>query len=293
MPHVIRPKAKTMTLPIVRTVADLRAHVAGWRRQGLRIGLVPTMGALHDGHLTLVRHARTRADRVVASVFVNPTQFGPNEDFSLYPRDETGDAAKLAAAGCDLLFAPDASMMYPPGFSTAIDVGPVTRRWEGACRPGHFQGVATVVAKLLLQAGPDVACFGEKDYQQLCLIRQLVRDLDIPVAIDGVPTVREADGLALSSRNAYLTADQRQVAGQLNHVMREVIARLLAGADVAQSVAAGEAALLGLGFAAIDYLAVVDAATLEPLGALSGRSARLICTARLGGVRLLDNMPVT
>lgn len=279
-----------MSLPIVRTVADLRAQVSAWRQAGLRTALVPTMGALHDGHLTLVRRGRELADRVIATVFVNPTQFGPNEDFSRYPRDEAGDAAKLASAGCDLLFAPTVDVMYPAGFSTSIDVGPVTSRWEGAFRPGHFQGVATVVTKLLLQAGADVACFGEKDYQQLCTIRQLARDLDIPVQIEGVPTVREADGLALSSRNAYLSPEQRQVAGQLNIAMRDAITRLHAGEAVEAVLAAGTQALLDAGFAAVDYLSLVDALTLEPLS--EPAAGRLICTARLGGVRLLDNMAV-
>ncbi|MBJ7415086.1 MAG: pantoate--beta-alanine ligase [Niveispirillum sp.] len=279
-----------MSLPVVRTVADLREQVSAWRQAGLRTALVPTMGALHDGHLTLVRRGRELADRVIATIFVNPTQFGPNEDFSRYPRDEAGDAAKLASAGCDLLFAPTVDVMYPAGFTTSIDVGPVTTRWEGAFRPGHFQGVATVVTKLLLQAGADVACFGEKDYQQLCTIRQLVRDLDIPVQIEGVPTVREADGLALSSRNAYLSPEQRQVAGQLNRVMRGVIDRLHAGEAVDAVLAAGTKALLDAGFTAVDYLALVDALTLEPL--MQPGKGRLICTARLGGVRLLDNMAV-
>ncbi|OYQ34835.1 pantoate--beta-alanine ligase [Niveispirillum lacus] len=279
-----------MSLSIVRTVADLRTQVYAWRKAGLRTALVPTMGALHEGHLTLVRRGRDLADRVIATVFVNPTQFGPNEDFSRYPRDEAGDAAKLASAGCDLLFAPTVDVMYPAGFATSIDVGPVTTRWEGAFRPGHFQGVATVVTKLLLQAGADVACFGEKDYQQLCTIRQLVRDLDIPVQIEGVPTVREGDGLALSSRNAYLSPEQRQVAGQLNRVMRGVIDRLHAGETVDAALSAGTQALLDAGFTAVDYLALVDALTLEPLTAPG--AGRLICTARLGGVRLLDNMAV-
>lgn len=279
-----------MSIAVVRTVADLRAQVSAWKVAGLRTALVPTMGALHDGHLTLVRRGRELADRVIATIFVNPTQFGPNEDFSRYPRDEAGDAAKLASAGCDLLFAPTVDVMYPAGFATSIDVGPVTTRWEGAFRPGHFQGVATVVTKLLLQAGADIACFGEKDYQQLCTIRQLVRDLDIPVHIEGVPTVREADGLALSSRNAYLSPEQRQVAGQLNRVMRDVIARLHAGEAVEPVLTDGTQALLGAGFAAVDYLALVDALTLEPLPVSA--TGRLICTARLGSVRLLDNMAV-
>lgn len=281
-----------MSLPTVRTVADLRAQVATWRGQGLRVALVPTMGALHDGHLTLVRRGRELADKVVASVFVNPTQFGPNEDFARYPRDEGGDAAKLASAGCDLLFAPDVPVMYPDGFATSIDVGPVTRRWEGAFRPGHFNGVATVVTKLLLQGLPDVALFGEKDYQQLQTIRRLVRDLDIPVSIEGVPTVREADGLALSSRNAYLTPAQRAVAANLNRVLREVVDRVRAEPDaVAAAVADGERALLAAGFDAVDYLAVVDATSLEPLDRLYG-PARVICTARLGTTRLLDNLQI-
>lgn len=279
-----------MSIAVVRTVADLRAQVSAWKAAGLRTALVPTMGALHDGHLTLVRRGRELADRVIATIFVNPTQFGPNEDFSRYPRDEAGDAAKLAGAGCDLLFAPTVDVMYPAGFATSIDVGPVTTRWEGTFRPGHFQGVATVVTKLLLQAGADVACFGEKDYQQLCTIRQLVRDLDIPVRIEGVPTVREADGLALSSRNAYLSPEQRQVAAQLNRVMRGVIDRLHAGEAVDGVLSAGTQALFDAGFTAVDYLALVDALTLEPLPTPS--PGRLICTARLGAVRLLDNMAV-
>jgi pantoate--beta-alanine ligase len=282
-----------MSIAIVRTVADLRAQVAQWHREGLRVAMVPTMGALHDGHLTLVRRGRELADRVVASVFVNPTQFGPNEDFARYPRDEAGDGAKLASAGCDLLFAPTVDVMYPAGFATSIDVGPIATRWEGAFRPGHFQGVATVVTKLLSQAQADVACFGEKDFQQLAVIRQLVRDLDLPVVIEGVPTVREADGLALSSRNAYLSAEQRQVAGQLNRVLRETIATVLARPDTVEAACQqANAALLAAGFAAVDYLAMVDAATLEPLATLGSNPARIICTARIGGVRLLDNMPV-
>ncbi|MQP66655.1 pantoate--beta-alanine ligase [Niveispirillum sp. SYP-B3756] len=282
-----------MSIAIVRTVADLRAQVAQWHREGLRVGMVPTMGALHDGHLTLVRRGRELADRVVASVFVNPTQFGPNEDFARYPRDEAGDGAKLASAGCDLLFAPTVDVMYPAGFATSIDVGPIATRWEGAFRPGHFQGVATVVTKLLSQGQADVACFGEKDFQQLAVIRQLVRDLDLPVAIEGVPTVREADGLALSSRNAYLSSEQRQVAGQLNRILRETIAAVCARPDTVEAACQqANAALLAAGFAAVDYLAMVDAATLEPLATLGSAPARIICTARIGGVRLLDNMPV-
>ncbi|WP_119677829.1 pantoate--beta-alanine ligase [Indioceanicola profundi] len=282
----------TTPLPTVRTIAELRAQVADWRRQGLRIAMVPTMGALHEGHLTLVRRGRELADRVLASVFVNPTQFGPNEDFGRYPRDEAGDAAKLAAAGCDLLYAPGMDQIYPQGFTTSIDVGPVTRRWEGEFRPGHFNGVATVVTKLLMQAQPDIACFGEKDYQQLQTIKRLVADLDIAVRIEGVPTVREADGLAMSSRNAYLTAEQRSRAAGLNRVLRTIAGRL--AEDPGTVVAAcewGRGELLAGGFDAVDYLAVVDAANLEPLERVD-RPGRILAVARIGGVRLLDNAAV-
>lgn len=281
-----------MTIPTVRTVPDLRSRIAEWRGQGLRVALVPTMGALHEGHLKLVRRGRELADRVVTSLFVNPTQFGPNEDFSRYPRDEAGDAAKLAGAGCDLLYAPGLDQIYPPGFSTSIDVGPVTRRWEGEFRPGHFNGVATVVTKLLLQAMPDVACFGEKDYQQLQTIRRLVADLDIPVTIEGVPTEREADGLALSSRNAYLTPGQRQQAVLLSRVLRGMVDRLAQDRGaVADACAEGRSALLAGGFDAVDYLVVVDANSLEPLDRVD-RPARVLAVARIGGVRLLDNLAV-
>src|SRR5262245_48206292 len=196
-------------LPIVRTVAELRARVDGWRRDGERVGFVPTMGALHEGHLSLVRLARRHATRAVASVFVNPTQFGPNEDFERYPRNEAQDAGLLAGAGCDLLFAPTVTEMYPQGFGTTVTVAGVSEPLDGAARPGHFAGVATVVTKLLMQCGPDLAVFGEKDFQQLQVIRRLVRDLDIPVEIVGAPTERASDGLALSSRNAYLTPAER------------------------------------------------------------------------------------
>jgi pantoate--beta-alanine ligase len=196
-------------LPIVRTVAELRAQVAGWRKAGQRVGLVPTMGALHEGHLSLVRLAREHAERVVVSVFVNPTQFSPNEDFDAYPRDEAHDAGLLAGVGCDLLFAPGVAEMYPPGFATTVTVAGVSEPLDGTARPGHFVGVATIVSKLLNQCGPDVAVFGEKDYQQLQVIRRLARDLDLPVEIVGGPTARAEDGLALSSRNAYLSAAER------------------------------------------------------------------------------------
>ncbi len=241
-----------IALATVRTVAALREQVRAWKRQGLRVALVPTMGALHEGHLSLVRAARARADRVVASVFVNPTQFAPHEDFEKYPRDERRDAALLAGAGCDLLYAPNVGEMYAPGFSTTVSVAGVSAPLEGEIRPTHFSGVATVVAKLLIQAGADVAVFGEKDYQQLQVIRRLARDLDLPVEIVGAPTVRAEDGLALSSRNAYLSAAERKVAGRLNVILAEAVARLRAGEPVAAVEAAGAAALVEAGFTRVD-----------------------------------------
>ncbi|TWB49906.1 pantoate--beta-alanine ligase [Nitrospirillum viridazoti] len=286
------PPASSSTGPlaIVRTPADLRARVAAWRKEGLRVGLVPTMGALHEGHLTLVKRARELADRVVASVFVNPTQFGPNEDFSRYPRDEAGDARLLAGAGCDLLYAPGVEAIYPPGFTTTVDVGPVAVPLEGHFRPGHFQGVATVVTKLLLQALPDVACFGQKDYQQLAVIRRLAADLDIPVRIEGVPTVREADGLALSSRNRYLSAEERQQAVTISRVLNRLRDTLGDGSQpVAPAITQATEALTAAGFTRIDYVAVVDAGTLAPLERVD-RPARALVAAFLGRTRLIDNL---
>jgi pantoate--beta-alanine ligase len=284
-----------MSMPILRTIADLRAMTGQWRQQGLRIGLVPTMGALHEGHLSLVRQAKATVDRAIASIFVNPTQFGPHEDFTRYPRDEEGDAALLTETGCDALFAPDVATMYAPGFAVSIDVGPIAKRWEGAFRPGHFQGVATVVAKLLLQVAPDAAWFGEKDFQQLAVIRRLVADLDIPVAIHGACIVREADGLAMSSRNRYLTADERRIATALNSILQQAIERFCHGATAEEASGQAHAALLKAGFTAVDYVAFVDATSLEPVeGAMvqEGADLRLLAVARLGAVRLLDNFPV-
>ena len=277
------------TLPVARTIAELRAAVAAWRQAGETVALVPTMGALHAGHLALIAHARSRASHVVASIFVNPTQFGPNEDFARYPRDEAGDAAKLAGAGCDLLYAPSAAEMYPEGFSTTVSAGPLAEPLDGRFRPGHFAGVATVVTKLLLQARADIACFGEKDYQQLQIIRRLTRDLDIDCRIEGVPIVREADGLALSSRNAYLTPDERRVAPSLHRVLSEAVAQF-AGGGAAQAIAVeGAAKLLRAGFAKIDYVELVDAETLQPLLSRD-RPGRLLAAAWLGKTRLIDNL---
>jgi pantoate--beta-alanine ligase len=281
------------TPPVARTVEALRDQVAGWRAAGERVAMVPTMGSLHDGHLSLIRLARTRARRVVASVFVNPTQFAPGEDFEAYPRDEARDAALLAGEGCDLLYAPGVAEMYPRGFSTTVSVAGVSAPLDGRARPHHFAGVATVVAKLLSQCGPDVAVFGEKDYQQLTVIRRMAADLDLPVEILGAPTARHADGLAMSSRNAYLTADERPVAGRLNGVLAQAAAALREGQPVAAVEAAGRAALEGLGFAAIDYFEVRLADDLaQPGPGPLGAPARVFVAARLGRTRLIDNMAV-
>ncbi len=278
-------------LAVVRTVAALRRQVAAWHAAGEAVALVPTMGALHAGHLALVARGRSLAPRVVASLFVNPTQFAPSEDFLRYPRDEAGDAAKLAEARCDLLYAPGVGEIYPAGFSTTVDAGAVAQGLCGRFRPGHFAGVATVVAKLLLQSRADIACFGEKDYQQLQVIRRVARDLDIPVRIEGVPTVREPDGLALSSRNVYLSQAQRQVAPELQRVLSVTAARIEAGDSLAGLLAAGLAGLVRAGFTKVDYLEACDAETLAPL-ARADRPGRLLAAAWLGKTRLIDNVPL-
>jgi len=276
-------------LPTVRTVAELRGVVGGWHRAGDRVSLVPTMGALHRGHLALVERGRALCPRAVASLFVNPTQFGPNEDFARYPRDEAADAALLASAGCDLLYAPGVAEMYPEGFASSVNPGPIAERQCGPFRPGHFAGVATVVSKLLLQSQADVALFGEKDFQQFQVIRRVAADLDIPVRIEGVPTVRESDGLALSSRNVYLTPEQRTVAPALYRTLREMARRLDAGDTVAVVTADGLAALRRAGFTAIDYFEVADAQTLLPLARLD-RPGRILSAVWLGKTRLIDNI---
>ncbi len=279
-----------MTLPIVRSVADLRAAAAAFRPA--RVALVPTMGALHAGHLALIAAARAAgADRIVASIFVNPAQFGPNEDFDRYPRGEAADAAALAAAGCDLLFAPAVSAIYPPGFATSVSVGDISRILDGAARPGHFDGVATIVAKLLIAAAPDVAVFGEKDWQQLAVIRRLVTDLGLPAVIVGAPIVRDPDGLAMSSRNAYLGADERRRAVALPESLVSARAAIEGGAPVAATLAAASAAIIAAGFDTPDYVALVDA-DLHPLTMLKG-PARLLAAARIGRTRLIDNLAVS
>ena len=279
-----------MSSPIVRTVGDLRARIAKWRKAGERIALVPTMGALHQGHLSLAALAKKQADRAVVSIFVNPIQFGPREDFNLYPRDEAGDLQKLAGAGADLVFAPDLGEMYPPGFSTRVNVGDLTEDLCGAARPNHFDGVATVVTKLLLQCAPDIAIFGEKDYQQLLVIKLLVRDLNIPVEIVGAPIVRETDGLALSSRNAYLSPAERKTAPLLHRTIAEVAADLANGRGADDAAEAARFKLEAAGFR-VNYVAVRDPDTLKPLHG-PVKQARVLAAAFLGKTRLIDNVPV-
>ena len=279
-------------MQIVRDTDALRRAVAGLRADGGRIALVPTMGALHAGHMALVAAARRVSGHVVASIFVNPTQFGPGEDLASYPRREAEDAAMLEAQGCAILWAPDAATMYPEGFSTSIRVAGVSEGLCGAARPGHFDGVATVVAKLLAQVRPDVALFGEKDYQQLAVIRRMVRDLDMAIEIIGVPTQRDADGLALSSRNAYLSAEERIAARALPRVLGETAQAIREGGDVATALAAATAKLASAGFDAIDYVALREADTLAPLDRLD-RPARLLAAARIGKTRLIDNLAVS
>jgi pantoate--beta-alanine ligase len=280
-------------LPVVRTLEDFRRTLAGWRGEGRRVALVPTMGALHEGHLSLVRLAREKADRVVASIFVNPTQFAPSEDFKAYPRDEARDAQLLAESGCDLLYAPSTDDIYPTGFATSVTVSGVSEPLEGCSRPQHFGGVATVVAKLLIRAAPDAAVFGEKDYQQLLVVRRLVRDLDLPVEIVGAPTIRADDGLALSSRNAYLSESERLVAGRLNAVLRSAAAALARGEPVGAVEDRALACLDKAGFSSVDYLEARSAEDLARLGpGAVDRPARVMAAVRVGKTRLIDNWAV-
>jgi pantoate--beta-alanine ligase len=279
-----------MNPAIVTTISELRARVAEWRREGARVGLVPTMGALHEGHLSLVREMDARAERVVVSIFVNPTQFAPHEDFGRYPRTLDADCVKLGVqALADLVFAPSAAEIYPDGFATKIEVGGPAEGLETDFRPHFFAGVATVVSKLLIAAMPDVAIFGEKDYQQLLVIKRMVADLALPMEIIGGATMREADGLALSSRNAYLNAAERRVASQLNCILKDVA--LHARTNIADAELEGRDALLKAGFTSVDYVAVRDAATLKTISRIDA-PARVLAAAKIGNTRLIDNLAV-
>jgi len=279
-----------MTIADCSDVATLREHVAAWRASGKLVALVPTMGALHAGHLSLVAAAREVADRVVVSIFVNPTQFAPNEDFSTYPRRLESDRAKLESAEADLVYAPDVATMYPPGFATSIHVeGPALAGLEDKFRPTHFVGVATVVMKLLMQALPNMALFGEKDFQQLKVIEYMAQDLDLPIGIIGVPTVREADGLAMSSRNVHLSRDERARAPALHEALARCAAAIEAGERLVPSVAAARAAIEAAGFV-VDYVEARLVDTLEPAGVDHVGPARILAAARLGRTRLIDNV---
>ncbi|HEY1414794.1 MAG TPA: pantoate--beta-alanine ligase [Caulobacteraceae bacterium] len=279
-------------IPVLRTPKELRT----WRSRALssRLALTPTMGALHDGHLSLIRHARTCVDIVLASIFVNPTQFGPNEDFHAYPRDEARDLALLADAGCDAVYAPLAASMYPLGFDTTVSVANLAAPLEGAFRPHHFAGVATVVAKLLIQASPDCAVFGEKDYQQLQVIRRMALDLDLHVEILGAPIVREADGLALSSRNVYLSPSERAIAPALYAALATAARSLAEGERIAIVEQIACDSVVAAGFESVDYLEVRHPASLKRLspGPLK-EEARILTAARLGRTRLIDNIAAT
>ena len=275
----------------IRETSALRPALAKLRGAGEHLALVPTMGALHAGHLALVTEARQRAEQVMATIFVNPLQFAPGEDLDRYPRREAQDLAMLEEAGCALVWMPTVADLYPDGFATTIHVAGTSEQWEGAARPGHFDGVATVVAKLLIATMPDIALFGEKDYQQLAVIRRLVVDLGLPTQIAGVPTVRDGDGLALSSRNAYLSPDERRRALALPTALGSVRDAVRAGVPVKQALDAALQTLGQAGFGPIDYVALVDSATLKPLDALTG-AARVIAAARIGTTRLIDNIAV-
>ncbi len=278
---------------VARTIKALKARVEGWRSAGLTVGLVPTMGALHEGHLSLIRRSHGLAERTIASIFVNPAQFAPTEDFGAYPRQEAVDLEMLQKAGCHLAFLPSAEEMYPEGFQTSVAVGAVAQGLCGASRPHFFGGVATVVAKLLNQARPDIAVFGEKDYQQLLVIRRMVKDLNMSVDIIGAPILREADGLAMSSRNAYLTAEGRAVAGRLNGVISDMAGKLSNGAAVAATLDHGRSAIEGAGFDRLDYLEVRSADLLEPMGpGPVTKPSRVFVAAIVGKTRLIDNWPV-
>ncbi len=275
---------------VVTAIDDLQDRLVAWRSEGASLALVPTMGALHEGHLSLLREAASRAGRVVVSIFVNPAQFAPHEDFDRYPRGLAADLEKLGGSA-DLVFAPGVAEMYPKGFATRIDVGGPSAGLETDFRPHFFGGVATVVAKLLLAVMPDMAVFGEKDYQQLLVIRRLTADLGLPVEIVGGATVREGDGLALSSRNAYLSPEDRRIAGKLNRILAEAAQTVRDGMAIGLAETAARDALLAAGFASVDYVAIRDAQTLAPIETLAA-PARILAAVKVGATRLIDNLPV-
>jgi pantoate--beta-alanine ligase len=270
----------------------MQQQVAAWRKAGDRVALIPTMGALHEGHLELVRLAQRQAKRTVVSIFVNPTQFAPNEDFSRYPRTEAADVAKLTTLGCDAVWAPNAAEMYPTGFATRLVPGGVAEGLESETRPHFFGGVATVCCKLFTQVAPDIAVFGEKDYQQLCVVRQMVRDLHLPLEIIAAPTTREADGLAMSSRNVYLSPEQRRVATTIVQALTSCAGAVRAGADPGEAAATACQTLKAAGFDPIDYVAVRCADTLAPAAAGQSGPLRVLAAAWLGKTRLIDNIAV-
>lgn len=276
---------------VVRSIAELREVVRGWRQGGKRIGLVPTMGALHEGHLALVRTANAMSDRTVVSIFVNPTQFAPNEDFARYPRDEAGDLEKLSAIGCDLVWMPDVAEMYPAGFATSIVPKGPAEGLESDHRPNFFTGVATVCTKLFTQVTPDLAVFGEKDYQQLCVVRQVVRDLDLPIEIVAHPTVREPDGLAMSSRNTYMSPAERSRAPLIYQTLVRAARDIAEGSSIAAATSRGREELTAAGFK-VDYFEVRDAQTLGVVEDAAKRPLRVLAAAWLGETRLIDNVPL-